>query len=73
MRISENRLAKILNCSIKTVQTYLARSTFSHIKSYKWRKLKMYYPVHVADITELKSLIHTRLRQKDKVYAKKQV
>ena len=74
MRISENRLAKLLNCSEYTLRTYLGRSDFSHIRHYKWRDLKIYYPVHCADITELKRLIHTRKRQKDKIYAgKKQV
>lgn len=69
MNIEKWKLLKHFNCSERTLKVYLCR--FSHI-IYNL-KTESYCNIKKTDLEELKSLIHTRKRQSDKVYRGKDV
>lgn len=68
MIINKTDLAKKLNCSLRTLDTYLGRQDFADIKKQKINRVCFIANINDNNIKLLKSYIHTRHRQKDSIY-----
>lgn len=58
--LTPNYLEKCIGVSIKTINVYLCRAEFAHIKRVSRKKIERYYNVTNYDIEQLKQLIRKR-------------
>ena len=58
--LTPDYLEKQIGVSIKTIQLYLCRSEFSHVKRVSRKRIERYYNITNYDIERLKELIRRR-------------
>lgn len=64
MKLKPKELAKEIGCCVNTLQIYICRSEFSHIKYLKDNKHFAYYDnVEKSDINKIKKLILKNIKE----------